>query len=76
MVRAAGLSTRWTTLGPYLLTRVMSFPPPSFGGQAPLPASEGGAEPSGKEASPVRSAPAPALGPYLLTSNSWPGSGK
>ena len=56
MVRAAGLSTRWTTLGPYLLTSVMSFPPPSFGGQAPLPASEGGAEPSGKEASPVRSA--------------------
>ena len=40
----------------------MSFPPP-LGGQAPLPAPEGGAEPSGKEASPVRAAPAPALGP-------------
>ena len=41
----------------------MSSPPPSLGGQAPFPASGGGADTSNEEASPVRAAPAPAPEP-------------
>ena len=40
----------------------MSSSPP-LGGQAPLPVPEGGAEPSGEEASPMRAAPATAIEP-------------